>query len=63
MELNDAYKHLKIDVYYFCHVNNIGLLEGNIIKYVTRKKNRKEDLIKAKNTIDRLIAFEDDLPQ
>lgn len=63
MELNNAYKDLKIDVYEFCHANKLGFLEGNVIKYISRKKHRKEDLLKARNTIDRLIELENDLPR
>lgn len=49
---NEAY-----DVYSFAIKNNLGMLEGNVIKYVSRhdKKNGKEDLLKAIETIERLI--------
>jgi hypothetical protein len=47
------------DVYSFCHHNDLGLLEGNCIKYVSRykKKNGKEDLLKAIETLNRLIEL------
>jgi hypothetical protein len=47
----------KIDVYDFCLANNLGLLEGNCIKYLTRYKNKNglEDLLKAQETLKRLI--------
>lgn len=37
--------------------NNLGYLEGNIIKYVSRykEKNGKQDLEKAKHYLDKLI--------
>jgi len=36
---------------------NLGYLEGNIVKYITRyrKKNGMEDLEKAKHYLDKLI--------
>ena len=47
----------KIDVYDFCLANDLGLLEGNCIKYITRYKNKNglEDLLKAQETLKRLI--------
>lgn len=52
----------EIDVYDFVLANGIGMLEGNIVKYVTRKKGdlakRIDDLQKARLTIDRLISHE-----
>ena len=41
----------------YCLNNDIGFLEGNIIKYVTRwkKKNGVEDLKKAQEYLRRLI--------
>jgi len=58
------YDSMFIDVYDFCYANNIGMLEGNIIKYITRQKeDRLGDLEKARNTIDRLIEFEKDVPR
>lgn len=49
-----------IDVYDFCLANNLGMLEGNIIKYVMRLKgdNRLDDLNKALVTLKRLIEHE-----
>lgn len=47
----------KNDVIAFCQSNNIGFIEGNVIKYVTRHKakNGLEDLQKAKEYLNRLI--------
>lgn len=45
------------DVIDFCQKNNLDFMQGNVIKYVTRYKgkNGKEDLLKAKEYIDRII--------
>lgn len=54
------YKKLKIDPYEYCFVNNIGPLEFNVIKYVTRwrDKNGIEDIRKAIHTLERLLELE-----
>jgi hypothetical protein len=54
------YKGMKIQPVQFIHANNIGYLEGNIIKYVCRwrGKNGMADLEKAKHYIELLIALE-----
>lgn len=46
----------------FIHANGIPFIEGNIIKYVMRHrdKNGIEDLKKAKHYLDLLIEFEYD---
>lgn len=46
-----------IDPYAFALANELGGLEMNVVKYVTRwkKKGGVEDLKKARNTLDRLI--------
>jgi len=56
----DHYKNLKIQPTEFIHANNIPFIEGNIIKYVIRHRNKNgiEDLKKAKHYIDLLIQFE-----
>ena len=45
----------------YCLNNGIGFLEGNVIKYVTRwrEKNGLEDLKKAQEYLRRLIANEE----
>ena len=45
------------DVIDFCQKNNLDFMQGNVIKYVTRykEKNGKEDLLKAREYIDRII--------
>ena len=47
----------KLDVYSFALENNLGPLEFNIVKYVTRykKKGGLKDLNKALDTLQRLI--------
>ncbi len=54
------YKAMKIQPVQFIHANNIGYLEGNIIKYVCRwrGKNGMADLEKAKHYIELLMALE-----
>lgn len=54
------YKDCKIQPTEFIHANNIPFIEGNIIKYVIRHRNKNgiEDLKKAKHYIDLLINFE-----
>lgn len=59
------YKKLKIQPTEFIHTNKIPFIEGNIIKYVIRHrdKNGLEDLLKAKHYIDLLIKFEYENPK
>ena len=47
----------EIDVISFCQANNLDFMQGNVIKYVFRYKNKNglEDLEKAKEYIDRMI--------
>ena len=53
-------KDLKIQPVEYIHANNIGYMEGNVIKYVSRwrAKNGIKDLEKAKHYIGLLIALE-----
>jgi hypothetical protein len=57
------YKNMKIQVVEFCHKNGIGYLEGNVIKYVCRyrQKGGLKDLEKAKHYIEILLEFESSL--
>lgn len=52
-----TYYGVGFDVIDFCQKNNLDFMQGNVIKYVTRykEKNGKEDLLKAKEYIDRMI--------
>ena len=53
----DHYGSSGIDVIDFCQANNLDFMQGNVIKYVFRYKNKNglEDLEKAKEYIDRMI--------
>lgn len=54
------YKKCAIQPIEFIYANDIPFIEGNIIKYVTRHrdKNGIEDLKKAKHYIDLLIELQ-----
>lgn len=54
------YKNLKIQPVTYCMMNNLDTCQSNVIKYVTRfrEKNGIEDLQKAKHYIDLLITYE-----
>jgi hypothetical protein len=56
----DHYKIYNIQPTEFIHTNSIPFIEGNIIKYVMRHKNKNgiEDLKKARHYIDLLIKLE-----
>lgn len=56
-KINPTYYGTGFDVIDFCQKNNLDFMQGNVIKYVTRykEKNGKEDLLKAKEYIDRII--------
>ena len=59
-EGGNHYKKYKIQPVEFLHANNVGYIEGNIIKYVLRHrdKNGSQDLEKAKHYIELLIELE-----
>lgn len=54
------YAKFKIQPTEFIYANNVPFIEGNIIKYVMRHrdKNGIEDLKKAKHYIELLIQYE-----
>lgn len=54
------YKDMKIQPLEYCHANNIGKIEGDVIAYVSRwrKKNGIEDLRKAIHELEILIQLE-----
>jgi len=56
----DHYKKNKIQTWDFIHENNLGFIQGNIIKHVVRYKDKNgvEDLKKARHYIDKLIEVE-----
>lgn len=58
----DHYKGKNIQPWDFITANNLSFLEGNIVKYITRKKNnRLEDLQKAKHYLEKLIEVESEV--
>lgn len=54
------YKDFEIQPSLFCHVNKIGWLEGNVIKYVCRhgSKNGAQDIRKAIHYLQLLLEWE-----
>jgi hypothetical protein len=54
------YKNLKIQPVEYIHANNLPFIEGNIIKYTTRWRDKGgiKDLEKAKHFIELLIELE-----
>lgn len=56
-KINPSYYGTGFDVIDFCQKNNLDFMQGNVIKYVTRykEKNGKEDLYKAIEYIKRII--------
>jgi hypothetical protein len=56
----DHYKTLPIQPVEFIEANGLGFCEGNVIKYLTRRKGpRLVDLRKAAHYLELLIAFEE----
>jgi hypothetical protein len=56
----DHYKTKAIQPVEYIHANGLGFCEGNVIKYVTRwrDKNGVKDLEKARHYLDILIQLE-----
>lgn len=54
------YKSQPIQAWDYIITNNLGFLEGNIIKYISRWKNKDgiKDLLKARHYLDKLIEIE-----
>ena len=54
------YKTLAIQPWDYIIANNLGFLEGNVIKYVTRWKDKEgvQDLQKARHFLDKLIEVQ-----
>jgi len=59
-EGGDHYKKLAIQPVVYIHANGIGYFEGNVIKYVTRWRDKGgiADLHKAKHYIELLVELE-----
>lgn len=56
----DHYKGKSIQPVEYAHANGMGHIEGSVIKYVSRYKEKggKEDLLKAIHYLELLIALE-----
>jgi hypothetical protein len=56
----DHYKTKAIQPVEYIHANGLGFCEGNVVKYVTRwrDKNGVKDLEKARHYLDILIQLE-----
>jgi len=54
------YKSMPIQPSEFIFKNDLNWCQGNVIKYITRykEKNGREDLLKAKHYIDLMIEWE-----
>lgn len=54
------YRDMKIQPIEYIHANGLGFCEGNVVKYVSRhrQKNGKQDLLKARHFIDLLIEMD-----
>ena len=59
-EGGEHYKGMKIQPVEFIHANGIGYFEGNVIKYVSRWKDKGgvQDLEKARHYLDKLIEMQ-----
>ena len=55
------YADMAIQPFHYIHLNGIGFAEGNVIKYVSRWRNKNglEDLKKARHFLDMLIEMEE----
>lgn len=60
-EGGDHYKNKSIQPVEYCMANSIGFMEGSVIKYVSRWKDKGgvQDLKKAKHFIELLIEYEE----
>lgn len=56
----DHYKSKGVQPWDYIIANNLGYLEGNIIKYITRWRDKGgvKDLEKARHYLDKLIAIQ-----
>ena len=59
-ESGDHYKNKGIQPIVYIHANNLGFCEGNVVKYVTRwrEKGGEDDLRKAIHYLELLIQLE-----
>lgn len=58
----DHYKGKVVQPWDFIAANELGFFEGNVVKYVTRWKDKGgvQDLHKARHYLDKLIEVADD---
>ena len=59
--VDPVHYHLDIEPFDYIHDNDMGFAEGNVVKYISRwryKENGIDDLYKAKQYIEMLIAKE-----
>jgi len=63
MQIAGLHYKTQIQVWDFVHRNGIGYLAGNVIKYLSRYKNKNgvEDLYKARHYLEKLIEEEEEL--
>lgn len=56
----DHYAKLPIQPVEYIHANHLGFFEGNVLKYISRWRNKNgvEDLKKARHYLDLLIELE-----
>jgi hypothetical protein len=54
----DHYKNKAIQPVEFIYKNDLDYIRGNVIKYVTRKKNGAEDILKAIHYCEMLLELE-----
>lgn len=56
----DHYKKYAIQPTEFIHRNGLDFIQGNVIKYIMRYRDKsgKQDLLKAKHYIDLLLEYE-----
>ena len=61
----DHYKDKAIQPVVYIHANKLGFCEGNVVKYITRWKDKNgiADLEKAKHYIELLIQLETEQSQ
>lgn len=59
------YKSYAIEPVAYCHLNNLSWCQANVVKYVTRFKDKggREDLAKARHYLDMLEEFEYGIPK
>lgn len=57
----DHYKNRRIQPVEYIHANGLSFIEGSVVKYITRwrEKGGMQDLAKVKHYIDLLIELEE----